>query len=65
MLDKESEEYKKWSKEVRTGVYTSMGVVTLGMILADIFGCLGLCSLIGNTAGWGSAIPAVEVSINK
>merc|ERR1712117_65161 len=33
------------------------------MIVADILGCLGICSAIGNLVGWGTAVGAAEGSI--
>ena len=65
MLDENSAEHKEWSSELRAGVYSSAGSVTVGMIIADIFGCLGTCSVVGNAIAWGTAIPTVEVSIAK
>ena len=63
MLDENSAEHKEWSSQLRAGVYSSAGSVTVGMIIADIFGCLGICSAVGNAVAWGTAIPTVEGSI--
>ena len=45
MLDEKSSEYSSWTEKVRGGTYGSAGLVTVGMIFADIFGCLGNISL--------------------
>ena len=65
MLDENSAEHKQWSSELRAAAYSSAGGVTVGMIIADIFGCLGICSAVGNAVAWGTSIPAVETSIAK
>jgi len=71
-----SEKYKKWRKqleqgvqpeeygeELRSGVYSGCSAVTIGMILADIFGCFGICSATATSSCWAAAIASVESSI--
>ena len=41
MLNSRSAEYARWTTEVRAGTYSTCGAVTAGLIVADIFGCLG------------------------
>ena len=65
VLDENSAEHKRWSGKLRASTYSSAGGVTVGMIIADIFGCLGICSAVGNAVAWGTSIPAVETSIAK
>jgi len=63
MLDTESAAYKKWTTEVRAASYTTAGAVTAGMIVADVFGCLGFCSGLVTTSVWGTTIGTVESTI--
>ena len=60
MSDTNSKEYAAWVTRVRDGHYTDAGAVSIGLIFADILGCLGICSLIGNAIGWGIAVTAAE-----
>ena len=46
MLDVTSAEHES----LRAGVYAGSGAATAGFIIADILGCLGLCSTVGNAA---------------
>ena len=39
--DKKTNEYTAWTSTVRAAAYSTAGGVTAGMIVADIFGCLG------------------------
>ena len=63
MLDTKSEEYKSWTSAVRAGAYSTSGGISVGLLVADIFGCLGFCSTVGNAVNWGTTIPAVDSSI--
>merc|ERR1719415_323881 len=63
MLDETSAEHDSWTSSLRAGVYAGAGASTVGFIIADIFGCLGLCSTIGNAAVWGTAVGSVESKI--
>ena len=60
MSDPNSEEYQSWVARVRGGAYGTAGGITVGMIVADILGCLGICSAVGTTIGWGSAVAGAE-----
>merc|ERR1711944_23046 len=63
MLDENSAEHEAWVTEIRAGVYSTAGGLTAGMIVADIFGCLGLCSAIVTSTTWAVSIPVVESKI--
>ena len=63
MVDPNSEEYEIWTSRVRGTAYGSATGVTVGMIVADILGCLGLCSGIVTSTTWGTAIAATESAI--
>jgi len=65
MLDESTAEHDSWTSSIRAGVYATSGVATVGFIIADILGCLGLCSTIGNAAVWGTTVGAVESEIAK
>jgi len=65
MLDEKSTEYDSWTKKVRGGVYGSASAVTVGMIVADVMGCFGLCSAIVTTSVWGGSFVGVEASIEN
>ena len=41
--DEKTSEYDAWTSTPRAAAYSTAGVVTAGMIVADIFGCLGKC----------------------
>ena len=41
MTIKNTEEHKAWTGKVRAAVYGTNGAVSIGLIFADIFGCLG------------------------
>ena len=63
MSDSNSEEYASWASALRAGAYSAAGSVTVGMIIADVLGCLGVCSIVGNSVGWGTAVATTETSI--
>ena len=65
MLNTDHANHKRWVDTVRASTYSGTGALTIGMIIADIFGCLGICSAVGNVVGWGTAVGAVEGSIAK
>merc|ERR1712165_660890 len=50
---------KKAKENFREGAYASARGITAGMIIADLFGCLGLCSAIVTPSTWSD----VESSI--
>jgi len=60
MLDTSSEEHDAWVTGVRAGAYTTATGITIGMIVADILGCLGFCSGIVSSVSWGTAVSATE-----
>lgn len=63
-LKKGTDENERWQKNLRNGVYgTVNSFVTAGMIIADIFGCLGFCSGLITTATWATSIASVESKI--
>ena len=43
LIDVESAEYAAWTADVRKTAYGNAGGVSVGMIIADVFGCLGKC----------------------
>jgi len=63
LSNQNSDKYKKYEKEVRGGVYGSCGAVTVGMIIADVFGCLGICSASATSACWATGIISVEATL--
>merc|ERR1712025_254128 len=64
MVDTKSAEYKAWTHKTRAGVYTAIGGTTVGLIFADIFGCLGICSAVG-AVGSISTAAGIEAEIAK
>jgi len=58
-----TEEYENWTSNVRWGAYGGAGSVAAGLIVADILGCLGICSAIGTTASIATAAITVESAI--
>ena len=62
-VDPNSEEYKIWTSRVRGTAYGGATGVTVGMIVADILGCLGFCSGIVTSTTWGTAVAATESAI--
>ena len=41
MTDVNSQEYEQWTSDARAAAYTTAGAVSVGLLVADIFGCLG------------------------
>ena len=41
LIDVESDEYQEWTTTVRATAYGTATGVTVGMVIADVFGCLG------------------------
>merc|ERR1711872_106235 len=58
-----TEEYENWTSNFRWGAYGGVGSVAAGLIVADILGCLGICSAIGTTASIATAAITVESAI--
>merc|ERR1711992_211492 len=50
LTDKNSAEHKDMAIKMRTSLYTTVATTTVGLIFADIFGCLGICSATGVAA---------------
>lgn len=63
MTDKSSAEHEEWTSKARTIAYTSAGGVSIGLVVADIFGCLGICSAVGSTTVWGATLATLEIKI--
>merc|ERR1712018_944985 len=63
MTDEESEAYGNWTKTLREAVYGTNGAITLGMLIADLFGCLGICSGIVTTSTWTISVSTLETTI--
>merc|ERR1719325_204587 len=51
-----------WIEKTREGLYSAVGATTVGLIIADVFGCLGLCSAVGAVAS-GSTAAATEKEV--
>jgi len=64
-VDVNTVEYEKWESKIRAEEYGVVTSVTVGMIIADIFGCLGLCSGIGIGIANGVAEAKIEKQIAK
>jgi len=62
MVNKNSAEYKAWTSKTRGGVYGTIAATTVGCIIADILGALGICSAV-NLPSSATAIAATEVGI--
>ena len=41
LIDVESDEYQEWTTTVRATAYGTATGVTVGMVILDVFGCLG------------------------
>ena len=41
LSDIEKVEYQDWTRTVRAVAYSTASGITIGMIIADVFGCLG------------------------
>jgi len=63
MTEEESEEYKNWAEKLRKMAFLPLVPVTVGMIVADVFGCFGACSGIVATGTWTVTAITVEKKI--
>jgi len=63
MLDTETAAHNSWTSRVRAAYSAPIGV-TVGMIVADVFGCLGFCSGIITTTVWATTAASVEATIS-
>jgi len=60
----ESAEYDSWVTGVRAGAYSTVAAASIsGFVTADVFGCLGICSTIGNLIVFSSTAATVESTI--
>merc|ERR1712110_543591 len=64
MLDTETAAHNSWTSRVRAAYSAPIGV-TVGMIVADVFGCLGFCSGIITTSVWATTATSVELTIES
>jgi len=48
---------------VRATAYGTATGVTVGMIIADVFGCLGICSATVTSSTWAATVATVEATI--
>jgi len=64
MTNKNSAEYKAWTEKLRAGVYSTIAGTTVGCIVADALGALGICSAV-NAAISGSTAAGIEAEIAK
>jgi len=62
-LDTNSDYHKTIFTAVRATAYSAAGGVTVGLAVADGFGCLGICSTVGNAVNWGATTAIVEATI--
>jgi len=62
MVNTNSAEYKAWTSKTRGGIYGTITATTVGCIIADILGALGICSAISLPTSV-TAIAAIEVGI--
>merc|ERR1712018_515851 len=60
LANKNSDEYKKYAHKIRAGTYGSCGGLAAGMIVADILGCLGICSASVTSSCFVAGISSVE-----
>lgn len=65
MLNENSAEHDSWVEGIRAGVYVNAAAVTVGMIIADIFGCFGACSAAVTSSTWVASVAAVETKIHN
>lgn len=59
-LDTNSEYHETLFTAVRATAYSAAGGVSVGLAVADGFGCLGICSTVGNIINWGATAGTVE-----
>jgi len=64
MTDKNSAEYKEWTKNTRAGIYGAIGTATAGCIVADALGALGICSAVQIIVS-ASTAAGIEAEIAK
>merc|ERR1711988_949308 len=64
MVTKGSTEYEEWVTKTRAGSYGTLTGTTIGFIIADIFGCLGICSAVSSSSNVTTNI-TIESEIDK
>merc|ERR1712001_795172 len=64
MTNKNSAENKAWRDKLRGGAYGTLAGTTVGCIVADALGALGICSAV-NAAISGSTAAGIEAEIAK
>merc|ERR1712038_1987276 len=63
VLDNTTIEHAEMEHRLRAGYYTGGSAALVGTILADVFGCLGICSAIaGTTVLAGSATLEIQIA---
>ena len=65
MLETKSAEHKAWVAKQRGVAYGAAAGTTVGMIIADVFGCVGYCSGIITTSVWATTATSVELTIES
>jgi len=53
MVTENSDEYNAWVKKLRGGIYGAITTSTIATIIADVFGCLGICSAVSGAISIG------------
>merc|ERR1712226_431490 len=64
LVTKDSAENKAWIKKLRGGTYGAIAGTTVGCIIADSLGALGVCSAV-NLAASGTTAAAIETAIYR
>lgn len=65
VAERSTSEFKKREKTLRAAAYSAGTAVTIGMIIADIFGCFGFCSGLVTTTTWAVTAATVETELAK
>ena len=67
MILTDSAEHTAWVTKFRNNGYavggSAVAGASVGLIVVDIFGCLGICTAVGNLIGWGATVAITEGSI--
>jgi len=63
MTDVNSQEYEQWTNKARSLI--GYQGVSIGLLVADIFGCLGLCSTVGGVSVWTATVGTLESKIEE
>jgi len=65
MLTEESAEHEKFVEKIRASTNGHCNALTIGMIIADSLGCLGICSAIVTPTCWRVGIITTEAAIKE